>query len=299
MTLLPGGVTTHGGAPSQLIDLAALKRHPLLESAASKLQWADRNLAALAENIGQAFADPADQPVLGAYLDPTLGYHVFRINVLPDLEDFAENLSHAISNAALQIRAALDKLAWKCACAFANGVPKDRPGVKFPICDTQADWSKQDRARKNLDPAHWAFIDSVQPYHPGFLLQDDAYAGRYIHPLTLLRDLSNDDKHADTTPTLLTQGVFSFRKGITFARTADPNGWERLDIEETGIGDTMTLGGEVMRARLVDPPGDNLDDVGRVVPMVEIGEGRIADHTMARLHRSVHFILSDFARQFP
>jgi hypothetical protein len=298
MTLMPHGRTVHGGAPSELIELATLKRHPLLKDAASKLQYAELLLGALTTSISDAFADPADQPVLGVYLDSMSGSHVFRVNALPDLDDFAEILTHAISNVALQVRAALDKLAWKCACKYANGIPKNRSSVKFPICDTPDAWQKQEAARKKLDPAHWAFIDKVQPYHGGYLLQDDAYAGRYIHPLTLLRELSNDDKHADTTPALLTQGVFSFRKGITFARRAnDP--FEHLDIDETGIGHPMALGSEVMRARLIDPPFEDLDDAGRVIPTVEIGEGRIADDAMRRLHRSVHFILSEFARQFP
>jgi hypothetical protein len=299
MTLSRDGVTVHGGAPSILIDLATLKRHPLLTGSASKLLWAHGNVTALSERIRETFADYADQPVLGAYLDEASGYHVFRVTELPDLADFAENFSHAVADVTQQIRNALDQLAWKCACKFANGTPKNPSAVKFPICNTATDWQRADRAWKQLERAHCAFVASVQPYQRDLLLEDDSYTGRYVHPLTLLQRLSNDDKHRETTPALLTQGAFSFRKGITFARKTDANGWEHLDIEQTGIGVPMKFGGEVMRARLLDPPGAKLDDAGRIDPTVEIGEGRVADHTMRRLHRSVHFILSEFARQFP
>jgi hypothetical protein len=236
--------------------------------------------------------------VLGAHLDPKSGYYVLRIETLPDLDDFAENLTHAIADVAGQIRSSLDKLAWTCACSFAHGTPKDLSGVKFPICDTQTDWINARRARNQLDPAHCGFIEQFQPYH-GVCNVADSYAGAYVHQLTLLRDLSNYDKHRDTAPALLTQGCFLFRDGITIAKKTGPYGWDVLDIDPTGIGKPMELGKEVMRARLIDPPQGNVDDAGRAVPLVEIGEGRIADHTMQRLHRFVHFLLSEFARQFP
>src|SRR5215471_10807020 len=64
--------TMQGGINTQLIDLSGLKAHPLLggaNNAVSLLKHGHRHLATLEQDIGQAFALPAEQAVIGAYLD--------------------------------------------------------------------------------------------------------------------------------------------------------------------------------------------------------------------------------------
>jgi hypothetical protein len=50
-----GGVTIKGGADPHLTDLDALKHHPLVGTAARKLDWAQGHLAALEYNVGRVF----------------------------------------------------------------------------------------------------------------------------------------------------------------------------------------------------------------------------------------------------
>jgi hypothetical protein len=171
--------------------------------------------------------------------------------------------------------------------------------VKLPICDTEGDWNNAGRARALLVPEHCGLIKTLQPYQA-----EDPYAdswhGPYVHPLRLLRDLSNDDKHRDTAPVLLMPTQFQFRRVDVAQRPSDwfpdqtENDWEVLNP-----GQEMTVGLEVLRMRLVGDVEPEIHDAARAFPQVALPEGRVAVLTMQRLFRRVHLLLSEFARQFP
>lgn len=289
-------ITVSAGLEPVLIDLAELKKHPLVTTAASKLQWALGNLTALEHNITQAFGNPADCAVLRADLDPETGYHVLRIEAQADLTDFAENFQHSVADIANNIRAALDKLAWLAACDFTNGTPQDVPGVKFPICDTTKDWINAGRARNQLRPDHCGFVKRFQPCE-GPSPYSDGFSGPYIHQLTLLRELSNDDKHRDTEPVLLSPTTFQFRRFAIAQMTQIPP--EPMDWHLLSLGKEIKLGMEVLEIRLPAESEAEIHDIARAAPGVALSEGRYAVATLQRLHRHVHLILSEFAREFP
>src|SRR5438094_962713 len=82
--------TIAGGRPRTQTDRATLKRHRLLESAASKLQWVERNLATIADNVREFFGQPSNLAVLDADRDPESGEYVYRIAIQPPLDEFGE-----------------------------------------------------------------------------------------------------------------------------------------------------------------------------------------------------------------
>jgi hypothetical protein len=301
ITVSTASQTIMGGATPVLASYEELEAHPLLSDSMEKLRWAERHLATLVHNIDQAtvHADPENFAVLRAELDAKSGYHIFRIVRMPDMSELTYGFTHSIADVANPLRAALEKLAWQCAGWFGAGTPKDPPGVKFPITTSPAEWINAGRARNQLDPAHCGFIERFQPYN-GMAGRADDWTGPYVHPLTLLQDLTNDDKHRDTQPVFLIPNRFHLRnlviadhleqlRGITFSAP---------DHSFPGIGKPMELGAEAMRARLINAEPE-INDAGRVAPHIALPEGRGAVHTMQRLHRFVHLILSEFARDFP
>jgi hypothetical protein len=294
--------TMQGGTVVQLTDFSGLKAHPLLgraNNAVSLLRHGHRHLVTLEHNIGQAFALPAEQAVIGAYLDADTGYHHLRVESIPDLETFAEDFCNAIFDIAGAFRASLDKLAWKAVCSITSGHPKDPRGVKFPIADTPTEWKRQSRAWKQFDVAHCAFIESFQPYHRTNGLADSWY-GPYAHQLTLLHDLANDDKHRNSWPVFLASSQLMLRAELFPADRAERFvAYDRMDQQFVGIGEPIEVGLEVMKARLFGGAQPEINDAGRIAPQIALPEGRIVIPTLQRIERFIHLILSEFAQNFP
>jgi hypothetical protein len=294
--------TMQGGADARLTDLSVLKAHPLLgvaNGAVSLLQHGHRHLAALEHKIGQTFAHPATQAVIGAYLDSDIGFHRLRVESTPDFEIYAEDFCNAIFDVAGAFRASLDKLAWRAVNSNISGSPKDPRGVKFPISDTSAEWANQSRAWKAFNPAHRTFIESFQPYH-GTNGRADSWYGPYAHQLTLLRDLSNDDKHRDSWPVFLACSQVTLRASLFPAdRTERFAAYDRMDNKFIGLGEPMEVGLEVMQVRLFDGAQTEIKDAGRVVPQVALPERRLVIPTLQRIERFVHLVLSEFTKNFP
>jgi hypothetical protein len=91
------------------------------------------------------------------------------------------------------LRAALDYLAYELVALDNGGVYDER--TQFPIADAPERLSSRDqRTLKLLTPGHRATIESHQPYagtNPPWVLDDLALK----HPLAVLREMSNQDKH--------------------------------------------------------------------------------------------------------
>ncbi|HLX78787.1 MAG TPA: hypothetical protein VKR27_07870, partial [Acidimicrobiales bacterium] len=183
-----------------------------------------------------------------------------------------------------------------------NGEAPDPPGVKFPICDFPEQWTDAGRARNQFDPTHCGFIEGFQPYH-GVNGLADSWHGTYIHPLSMLQSLTNEAKHRDDWPVTLPGA------NAAIGRAALP-----VDFDEYlamapqfqpqplgGIGQAMQEGNEVIRLRLRLYPGaeQHIDDAGRLTPVIAFAEGRRIIDTLQRIERYVHFVLSEFAREFP
>jgi hypothetical protein len=140
----------------------------------------------------------------------------------------------------------------------------------------------------------------MQPYErqeiPG-----GSWEGTYTHPLSLLHDLANENKHRDDWPTLAVSNNVALRDDL-FPPLGTP---ERLkaamefSARPTGIGQPLNLNQEVMRARLPTGTEPEIDDAGRVTPKITFSEGSDVVRTLERIERYVHLILSEIAETFP
>jgi len=291
-------ITLSPGLPMELTDLDTLKTHPLLPTAVSKLRWGRNHLAAFETNITETFTDPEYMAIMDADRDAESGDHIFKIANVPDLTDFADDITNTVFDIAGSYRAALDKMAWKCVLAAHNGVAPDPSGVKFPICDFPQQWTNAGRARNQFDPAHCGFIEGFQPYH-GVNGLTDSWHGTYIHPLSMLQSLSNDGKHRDDWPIALPGA------NAAIGRNALPDDFDEYLAMASqlrpqplgGIGQPMEIGKEVMRLKLYPGADQHIDDAGRLTPVIAFAEGRRIVDTLQRIERYVHFVLSELSRQ--
>jgi hypothetical protein len=111
-------------------------------------------------------------------------------------------------------RSALDYTVAELVLKAGNTVTKN---TSFPIIDDSQKWTKVSRSRtKGIAKGSDVPIRAVQPYHCGNLAK--------FHPLALLRDLNNWDKHqAIHTTVQVARGRFTgggiFRGGLTAAKS--------------------------------------------------------------------------------
>jgi hypothetical protein len=291
--------TIIGGPPPHLLDYPILRAHSRAGAAAIKAEWAEKKLAELRQSWDSQTADDDSCPLLEATLDPTTGYHSFRVGTLPKPER-REEISLIAGDVIHNLRSALDHLAWAMASEFSGGEPPDPTGVQFPIRDTAAAFGEARRVRAQLAVAHWQFIESVQPYH-GVDGRSDSWHGPYNHQLALLRDLSNDDKHRLTRVTLLmpSQVWFPNFRIAKIANTVPGFGeFTRSDFEFVAAGQSIALGLEVIRLRLVDAT-DQISPAGILRPRLAMADGKPLVETLERLGLFVRLVLTEFVRQFP
>lgn len=291
--------TISGGPPLPVLDHPSLRAHPRGAAAAAKLEWGERKVAALRQSWNAQTSDDDSCPLIEATFDPLTGYHFFRVQTLPKAER-NEEISLIAGDVIHNLRSALDHLAWAMACEFAGGEPRDPTGVQFPIRDTPVTFADVRRVRTQLAPEHWQFLERFQPYH-GVDGRSDSWHGRYKHQLSLLRDLSNDDKHRLTQLTLLVPSQVWFpnfrisRNTKTFSGLGE---FGQSDFEFVGAGQNARLGLEVIRLRLIDAP-KHIFPAGIVRPRLAMADGKPLIETLERIGLFVRLVLSDFVRQFP
>lgn len=165
--------------------------NPSLRKVGSKIARAREHLDAIDdETVRFARSDPYrvvadfDEKNLAYFDKPTPGYvAVLRQVVRLD----TERLSLLAGDCVHNLRSALDHLAWRL--VLSNGSTPDEK-TYFPVlADRLTDGGKVRKIKVvgGVDPAALAIIESLQPYH--------AAEDPTLHPLQVLSDLDNIDKH--------------------------------------------------------------------------------------------------------
>jgi hypothetical protein len=169
-----------------------------LDGVRRKLNRAETRLAALTTEL-MTF-DQAETMSADNEIDPDDGAELFRLHKLrePDPE-----WEITVGEVAYQVRSVLDQLVTQL--AILNGGDADEHGRGFPIfIDKDAYWriprrkgslSKRDELLQGVAEAHRNIIDAMQPYNFG-----DPIATAN-HPLAMLNDVCNWDKHRYGHPT--------------------------------------------------------------------------------------------------
>lgn len=241
-----------------------------------------------------------------ADLEPVSGFHIVRIKHLPDLSSFTERVSLEVGEVIHNLRGALDHFAWQLACSFANGQPTNPRQVYFPIC--RPDAGKPHLDPTYLDPVEWSQIHEYQPCK-GRNGRPDSWTGEYIHQLTLIQQLSNDDKHQRlayvrlepsqfstiSTRTSLPPWIVKTTDGLSFApeKLSDPDpDTEEISFEHASKH--VEPNAEVLRIRA---PAwrtmQEIDNVGEMAPRFALDEDRPVVPTLSRLTEFVRLVLTD------
>lgn len=279
-----------------------------LTSARAKLRHATEHISALRTFIDTARTQEENQLGVGAKLDTTTGIYILRITSTPDLTHIAEKVSLIVGDILHNLRSALDHLAWQLACEAAGGTPRKPKEVVFPICDPPQP-GKTCKTPGYLATADWQKLHEFEPCK-GLNNQPDGWSASYVHQLTLLRELSNDDKHKTLPVTLLlTNGLSTMRtrtslppwivrteKGVEFLpeRMSDPDpDDDRPDFTHASF--KAEVGAEICRQRAPAWEGKTIiEHVGTAQPQVTLDERRAVAQTMERLTEYVRLVLDAF-----
>jgi hypothetical protein len=281
--------------------------HPLLASASEKVRWAEKHLEALQASIWSYFGEPGNAPLLRCDLDPQTGYHIFSIKSLPDYTVFQADVALAIGDVIGNVRAALDHAMWALTTDGVTGVHPDLKGIAYPIRDdaTQLSGSRVERAVKPyVDSLVWdvvllGLLDQTYPGAKGVYGSWGIWQSGHDHPLRLLQDLSNDDKHR-LLPTLflLPTSVSMIPLG-PFATVRHPIFGDIPDMPHLPYGEPIALNMPVHVVRFLNVPEPHIDDAGQVTPQVAFQDRSIVIGTLDRITCFVKFLLCEFERVLP
>jgi hypothetical protein len=179
---------------------------------------------------------------IGKEYDDQEGCFVYRVT---QFEPLPILWSLTIGDALYNYRAALEYLAWHLVRAGIEPKPKNPKSVQFPISLNQVDFTKSIKSRlPGVKLDHLGVVDKYQPYHA----QESS-----AHPLSVLVELSNSDKHYEL------QGAFirHFGEGkIEFLGATDFD-FERIELSKS-FRDYFYPGAELALAygRITGPTPD-------------------------------------------
>lgn len=179
-------------------------RHPL-DGVKLKVGRALEHLLALDDEIA-AYRDKDPYKILREidYGDSRLRFSYWLTEFPPP------HLSVVIGDVVNNLRSALDHLAWQLVLANGGTPRSDRPATQFPIRLKQRDRSGNVRPPEvagGVAPAVVAELDQLQPYQRRLDPEK--------HPLALLAELSNVDKHR----TLHTTALHTLQSEVTLITT--------------------------------------------------------------------------------
>jgi hypothetical protein len=260
--------------------------HPL-DSVRLKVLRTEEHLRELESEIGQ-WASRHPNAIVGKF-EPETSDYVFRFRVFEPTHDrWGLLIGDSVHNA----RSALDHLA--CRLVELNGKTANR-ATQFPIFTTCSDFVRVGkRMVAKLDRRHLDMIEQLQPYHAGDNLPEVAGAHRIAqHPLTILNDLSNADKHRVFNTTFAVPRAVGFTPILALdCIIPDESDW-------TPNWGPLKNGSEVFRFPVIQKgphPEVHLDQLVRVEVSLGYGEpavetlGRIVEH----LWNALDIFVSDF-----
>lgn len=272
-----------------------------LRSARSKWKAAEVHRETLQHSLASV-RDEAHAIALRPEADSDTGYHLLRVEKVPDFDELFEQVGLAVGDVVQNLRGSLDHLFWQLACLKDNGQPENERAVHFPLCDTERSF-KKNKARGTIDAAHWSRIKEFQPYK-GPNGRGDVCIGPYVHQLTQLRELSNTDKHRTLNTVLIVPQGF----GSSAPPSASVNVKNRFvtghaipipDFTPLNVGEPLEPGLPVFRAAFDAQP--RMEQHFYMNAEVGVGEGWPAPvgFVLARLASFVDLMLREFEALFP
>ena len=165
--------------------------HPL-QICRLKIGRAHEHRDALEAHCAETFSVEGNRVQLAMKYDQVTGEQIQFVSKMPDLTAFLARCSIVIGDCVHNLRSTLDHLSYQLAVLNTGDNIQNPDHIQFPICDSEERFISAKWRYKEIFPAHVAIIESSQKYK-GML--EPASVGEPFHPLSMLRDLNNRNKH--------------------------------------------------------------------------------------------------------
>jgi hypothetical protein len=263
------------------------------DSARSKLKRAAEHRHSLDDYIRDTFATETNLPQLGAKFETQSGQYILFVNHMPELGGFFERCALIYGDALHNLRSALDHIIYGSARAYTQDNVLKPKELAWPW-STNPGWQPQGDSRiQEIDPAHHEIIRRYQ----GDKRVDERIAvGLYFHPIEMLIELDNMDKHRLLHTTMVPSSGISNATEVGydifvaghFQEFASLGGGPYIPIR-------VELGTVVARARVNGLPKDlDIALAGHVLPQVTLPDGRPVVAVFDKIANLVNDILGEF-----
>lgn len=252
--------------------------HLNLTSCRAKLKRARVHLEELNSLTKATFSVEANCPTVGIKFDDQTGEHVHYISHCPDYSDLFEQVGLIAGDAVQNTRAALDHLVYALTVWHTGGHVLKPNATQFPICDSPRGFEPDAKRRlSEIHLLHIAGIERFQAYQTIALWAKEETPIRWLlnafvpgssgpNPFSVLRDLSNMDKHRLLHVVVIPTHAQIMNTWLPFEDIVSLSGTVRLPK-------TADLGAELMRHTL--RPGVRLPDVelaGYIPPLIALAD---------------------------
>lgn len=167
----------------------------------AKLSRAHEVRRELAQYIEKVLGPVENLPSLALRLDDAASEYILYVDHMPDSSILFTRVGLLMGDVVHNKRSTLDHLVYQLALINTGGNVAHPNRTQFPISDSRDSF---ERAAANclaeVAPDLRDIIEGFQPYHP---LKENIVVEPYFHPLAMLRDLSNTDKHRILTPVMI------------------------------------------------------------------------------------------------
>ena len=232
---------------------------------------------------------------LEARFDPISGNHQIYISEVPNLDSLKTDISITVGIIAHLLRSCLDNLVYELALVNSQNNISHPRRIQFPIVDCENDYQElENRCLSEISSEHRRIIASFQPFH-GIAGRPDSYSGSYIHQLTLLREISNSDKHREVVAVLVDPNTFQFTKEATPIFDAFTE-WRIQHLEEPRNFEPpeMRIGEIIVEAVKIDEYDlDQPAFAGYGVAKICLKERRPAIPALKRIEKYVRLIVDE------
>lgn len=223
-----------------------------------------------------------------------------RISVfIAEVPRYPAGWSMLISESLFHMRAALDHFAWQLALWHLEQQGKaTQPNkrTQYPIAESADAFDKISYMYRDLHPAHVALIKKLQPYGDEFVMAErEKYPHAPLrgivasHPLTILRSLSDHDKHRTLSVIAASGGYVGFEVLGYVDCSPGQQSWNNLVTEFDK--------GTEWRAYRVIPTGPDPKVVmnERILPRLSIGGGHEPLRLLPNISGAIGYVLTRFA----
>ena len=266
-----------------------------LDGVWAKMERAKEHRDALQTHINETFAVEANCPRLGTKFDTERGENIVFVNRMPDLDDFFTRSSLILGDAVHCLRSALDHLVFQLS-AREQGPKLNERKTMFFIADTREDWKTgSKRWLGQVHPDDLRIIERYQGYHR---IDESISIGPYFHPLVMLRELDETDKHrllntvavpsttvsleGEAAKTILWFSVLDLTESVF---TGDTSDFEATPVE---------LGTVVAHTGHLEPLEREEEESGYMSPHIALAEGRPALSVLDKVAATVTKVIREF-----